>query len=147
MPPLTSPPGCNSCLHLSQRIAELEGRVSTVHQSCEDEHHTDSIVALATSRLAENYITLPWLGTTTIGEPEIVKAPPVPLEDPWPSLANMFSSQIDVLRKLTKRLYLTRCPSSSVCNTFRFRKGSLFWLGLVGFKSVHYLMVNGFHWS
>ena len=44
------------------------------------------MVALATSRLTDNDTTLPWLGTTTIGEPVIIKALPVPLEDTWPSL-------------------------------------------------------------
>ena len=86
MAPLASPPGCGSCLHLSQRIAELEGRISTLHQIKENELHIDSMVALATSRLTDNDTTLPWLGTTTVGEPVTIKALPVPLEDPWPSL-------------------------------------------------------------
>lgn len=43
MAPLTSP-GCDSCLRLSQRIDELEGRMSLLHQLREDEHNMDSMV-------------------------------------------------------------------------------------------------------
>ena len=43
MAPLTSP-GCDGCHRLSQRIVELEGRMSTLYQLRQEEHTMDSLV-------------------------------------------------------------------------------------------------------
>uniref|UniRef100_UPI0037E7AD0B general transcription factor II-I repeat domain-containing protein 2A-like n=1 Tax=Semicossyphus pulcher TaxID=241346 RepID=UPI0037E7AD0B len=56
MPSLTSPPGCDSCLRLTQKISELEGRISILFQSKDDEQILDSLVTLgpaATTSTAE----------------------------------------------------------------------------------------------
>ena len=45
--PLTSTSSCTKCVRLSERIAELEGRVSTLYQIKEDEQLIDYLVATA----------------------------------------------------------------------------------------------------
>lgn len=49
MPPLTSPPGCGRCFHLSQIIAELEECISTLHQIRDDERFLESLVTVGTA--------------------------------------------------------------------------------------------------
>lgn len=44
MAPLTSPPGCESCFSLSERIAELEKRISTLYKIQKAERHLDTII-------------------------------------------------------------------------------------------------------
>ncbi|XP_038873908.1 chondroitin sulfate proteoglycan 4 [Salvelinus namaycush] len=60
-------PGCTTCQYLSQRVAELEGRVSVLRQIKEDEELLDSMVIQTTSKIDD--VTCPWLGTSTSGEP------------------------------------------------------------------------------
>lgn len=77
-------PGCTTCQYLSQRVAELEGRVSVLRQIKEDEELLDSMVAQTTSKIDD--VTCPWLGTSTFGEPVKEKLHSVPLNEPWPRL-------------------------------------------------------------
>uniref|UniRef100_A0A667Z3U5 SGNH hydrolase-type esterase domain-containing protein n=1 Tax=Myripristis murdjan TaxID=586833 RepID=A0A667Z3U5_9TELE len=65
MPPLTSP-GCDGCLRLTQRISELEGRMSTLYQLREEEQIIDSMVVAvglaassATAREMDSTVPLP----------------------------------------------------------------------------------------
>lgn len=44
MPPLSCSPGCDSCLLFSQKIVELEARISTLHQIKASEEFLDSII-------------------------------------------------------------------------------------------------------
>lgn len=46
MPPLTSPPGCASCLCLSQKVTELERRISILYRINEDEKFLDFLVSM-----------------------------------------------------------------------------------------------------
>ncbi|KAG9273559.1 hypothetical protein AMEX_G12727 [Astyanax mexicanus] len=41
----SSPTGCSSCLWLSQKVSELEGRISVLHQIRDDEDLLDSMLA------------------------------------------------------------------------------------------------------
>uniref|UniRef100_A0A3B5B1B8 SGNH hydrolase-type esterase domain-containing protein n=1 Tax=Stegastes partitus TaxID=144197 RepID=A0A3B5B1B8_9TELE len=63
MPPLTSPSRCTSCLHLSQKISELEWRISTLYQIRDEERSMDSLVtvgpAVGTAAPAELDSTVP----------------------------------------------------------------------------------------
>ncbi|KAJ8346832.1 hypothetical protein SKAU_G00282330 [Synaphobranchus kaupii] len=43
MPPLTSPSECDSCLGLTQKVSELEGRISILYQIKEEERILDSL--------------------------------------------------------------------------------------------------------
>lgn len=53
MPPLTSPPGpCDGCLRLSHKVAELEIRVSLLHQIGEDKRFIDTMLAQGCSATA-----------------------------------------------------------------------------------------------
>lgn len=45
MHPLTSPSGCDSCLHLSQTVAELQRQMSPLYQIREEERFLDSLFA------------------------------------------------------------------------------------------------------
>ena len=44
MTPLTSTPACESCVGLSEKIAELEQRISTLYKIREEERYSDSII-------------------------------------------------------------------------------------------------------
>lgn len=46
MTPLTSPSGCNSCLRLTQKTSELEGRISILYQLKDEERILDSLVTM-----------------------------------------------------------------------------------------------------
>lgn len=85
MPLLTSPTRCTSCLQRTQRIAELEGRISTLHQIKEDEHLLDSLAASA-SGFAETDSTLPWNRPNEGREPALPTAAAASADDPWPKL-------------------------------------------------------------
>ncbi|KAJ8364979.1 hypothetical protein SKAU_G00138100 [Synaphobranchus kaupii] len=66
MPPLTSPPGCDACRRLTHKIAELEGRISVLHQIKDDELLLDSLIAAGPGTVARNVTggefdaTVPW---------------------------------------------------------------------------------------
>ncbi|KAG5261974.1 hypothetical protein AALO_G00290680 [Alosa alosa] len=45
MPPLSCAPGCDSCVHLSEKIVELEARIATLHQIEKDEQFLDTILS------------------------------------------------------------------------------------------------------
>lgn len=57
MPPLTSPSKCDSCPRLTQKISELEERISILYQIKDDERILDSLIAIG-----------PTITTTTTGE-------------------------------------------------------------------------------
>lgn len=82
---LTSPPDCSGCFRLSQKIAELEGRISNLYQIQEDERLLDSLATEA-SCIPDNNTMLPWLDRpqTAVPEPLIVSS--IPEEDSWPRL-------------------------------------------------------------
>ncbi|KAL7402164.1 hypothetical protein ABVT39_010750 [Epinephelus coioides] len=46
MPTLTSSPRCDHCVHLTQTIAELKGRISTLHKIRDEELFLESLVTL-----------------------------------------------------------------------------------------------------
>ncbi|KAG7266726.1 hypothetical protein CRUP_006272 [Coryphaenoides rupestris] len=52
MPPLTSPSGCDSCLRLTQKVTELEGRISVLHQIRDDELILDSLFSVCPDAVA-----------------------------------------------------------------------------------------------
>ncbi len=85
MAPLTSPSGCDRCLQLSQTIAELEGRISILHQIRDDKDLIDSLVRVgataADSAEAELDDTVP------LAAPEV----PACLEAPTPPAAPSIS--------------------------------------------------------
>ena len=60
MPPLNPLSGCLNCDCLSQKITELEGRISLLHQIKEDEELIDSLVAASTNATVgvENFTSL-----------------------------------------------------------------------------------------
>ena len=58
-------PGCANSQQLSQKIAELEGRVSILHQIKEDEQLIDSL--LESAKNVVNEATCPWLVTASSG--------------------------------------------------------------------------------
>ncbi|KAI9532980.1 hypothetical protein NQZ68_027452 [Dissostichus eleginoides] len=65
MPPLTSTAGCNGCFRLNQKISELEGRISVLHQIRDDEEMLDSLITMgptATTTAGELDSTVPWMG-------------------------------------------------------------------------------------
>ncbi|KAI9547175.1 hypothetical protein NQZ68_019996 [Dissostichus eleginoides] len=65
MPPLTPPSGCGGCLRISQKISELEGRISMLYQIRYDEQILDSLVtfgpAAASTTACELDSTVPWI--------------------------------------------------------------------------------------
>lgn len=65
MRPLTSPPGCDSCLRLTQKISELEGRISILYQIQDEERLLDSLVtfgpAVTTTTARDLDLTTPCL--------------------------------------------------------------------------------------
>ncbi|KAJ8376194.1 hypothetical protein SKAU_G00067740 [Synaphobranchus kaupii] len=75
MPSLTSQPECTNCICLSQRIAELEGRISVLYQIQADEQLIDSLVVATTTAGEENSTTLCPAAAT-----------PCQAEDPWHQL-------------------------------------------------------------
>jgi len=52
MSSLASPSGCDSCLRLTQKVAELEGRISVLHQIRDDELILDSLLSICTDAVA-----------------------------------------------------------------------------------------------
>ncbi|KAJ8385079.1 hypothetical protein AAFF_G00193000 [Aldrovandia affinis] len=71
MAPLTDHPDCPGCLRLSQRIVELEGRVTTLRGIREDEGLLDSLLQAAVTQASVNAtIQLPSTntGTTVLAE-------------------------------------------------------------------------------
>lgn len=90
---------CSSCLTLSQKIAELEGRITILHQIKEDENLLDSLVAATPSASKSKApvgleTTVPWFGSPTgsaEGDPwEMLGAKPKTLacstphtQEPW----------------------------------------------------------------
>ncbi|KAK1878082.1 Epsin-2 [Dissostichus eleginoides] len=72
MPPLTSTAGCNGCLRLSQKISELEGRISVLHHIRDDEEMLDSLItmgpAATTTASLDSLITMGPTATRTTGE-------------------------------------------------------------------------------
>ncbi|KAJ7991357.1 hypothetical protein DPEC_G00282970 [Dallia pectoralis] len=60
---------------LSQRVVDLEGRMSVLHQIKEDEALLDSLATLNTTRAGQNDIICPWLGTSTPGKPAVSSVP------------------------------------------------------------------------
>ncbi|KAJ8356584.1 hypothetical protein SKAU_G00193780 [Synaphobranchus kaupii] len=101
MSSLTSPPDCSGCLRLSQKIAELESRVSNLYQIKRDEQLLDSLAEEA-SRIPVNNNTLPGSGPppAAVLEPPLISS--IPENDHWP-----------VLGAKPKRICSTPTPSSS----------------------------------
>jgi len=52
MPPLTSPSGYDSCLRLTQKVTELEGRISVLYQIRDDELILDSLCSVCPDAMA-----------------------------------------------------------------------------------------------
>ncbi|KAG9260322.1 hypothetical protein AMEX_G26567 [Astyanax mexicanus] len=75
MASLSSPSGCSSCLWLSQKIAELEGRISVLYQIKDDEDLLDSM--LATSQV---------ISAGLDGSLPRAAAPAAQEEEHWPRL-------------------------------------------------------------
>ncbi|KAK1893182.1 Ice nucleation protein [Dissostichus eleginoides] len=69
MPPLISTAGCNGCLRLSQKISELEGRISVLHHIRDDEEMLDSLITMGpagtTTASLDSLITMGPTATTT----------------------------------------------------------------------------------
>ena len=73
MPPLTSPSGCDSCLCLTQKISELEGKIAVLYQIKDDEQLLDSLVttgpAFTSSTAGEMVLTVPCLNLSATQPP------------------------------------------------------------------------------
>lgn len=128
MPPHTSPPNCTGCFSLSQKIAELERRISTLYQIQDSERLLDTLAAEA-SRLAEN-TTLPWLGPSHISDSTSASVEPwsvvrgkrpgransrtPPSGSTPPSETIQLGNRFDVLEKLERSpLYSPELPVGS----------------------------------
>lgn len=65
MPPVTSPSRCDSCLRLTQKISELEGRISILYQIKDEEWLRDSLITMGppatTTTSGELDLTIPCL--------------------------------------------------------------------------------------
>ncbi|XP_017574663.1 uncharacterized protein LOC108440347 [Pygocentrus nattereri] len=70
MAPLSSPAGCSSCLWLSQKVAELEGRISVLHQIKDDEDLLDSMMATSQAISAGLDGSLPQAAASAAGDEE-----------------------------------------------------------------------------
>ncbi|KAJ3590571.1 hypothetical protein NHX12_008521 [Muraenolepis orangiensis] len=76
MPLLTSPPGCDSCLRLTQKVSELEGRISILCRIREDEKTLDSILS---------FCPVPEIGVEREMDPTVPCVVPAPTQsrNPW----------------------------------------------------------------
>ncbi|KAJ3607200.1 hypothetical protein NHX12_026713 [Muraenolepis orangiensis] len=76
MPLLTSPPGCDSCLRLTQKVSELEGRISILCRIREDEKTLDSILS---------FCPAPEIGVEREMDPTVPCVVPAPTQsrNPW----------------------------------------------------------------
>ncbi|KAF3856900.1 hypothetical protein F7725_017623, partial [Dissostichus mawsoni] len=88
MPPLTSPSGCGGCLRMSQKISELEGRISMLYQIRDDEQILDSLVTIgpaATTTACELDDTVPWMDVAARSDHwSQLGAKPTPSQrEPW----------------------------------------------------------------
>lgn len=93
MPPLTSQSGCESCSHLTQKISELEGRISVIYQIREDEKTIDSMVSFCpaptmTVPCAVSASTQPGVPWNELGAKPKALANSTPLLEPWTVAGN-----------------------------------------------------------
>ena len=75
MPPLSSPAGCDGCARLSQKISELEGRISVLYQIKDDEDLLDSLLATTQAISTRLDGSLPRTAATAVHD-----------KDHWPRL-------------------------------------------------------------
>lgn len=93
MPPLTSQSGCESCSHLTQKISELEGRISVIYQIREGEKTIDSMVSFCpaptmTVPCAVSASTQPGVPWNELGAKPKALANSTPLLEPWTVAGN-----------------------------------------------------------
>ncbi|KAL7398958.1 hypothetical protein ABVT39_017686 [Epinephelus coioides] len=91
------------CLQLSQKITELEGRISTIYQIQDSERLLDYLAAEA-SRLANNNTTLPWPGPPHLSDMvQLIVGSIQEYDQDWPRLETIqLGNRFEALGKLNK---------------------------------------------